>query len=123
MHQLSWIKCDGNTWCPLLTLNLAHSHFNGLDGIYIIWHGGPAPQTVYVGQGNIKDRLSAHRVDPRILKYSTSGLFTTWADVDTQSQDGVERYLADRLGPLEGAHHPVAPPIAVVTPIPVTLPW
>ena len=116
MHQLNWIKCDGNTWCPLLTLNLAHSHFNGLDGVYIIWHGGPTPRTVYVGQGNIKDRLSAHRVDPQILKYSTFGLFTTWANVDTQSQDGVERYLADSLSPLEGTHHPVA------LPIPVTLP-
>ena len=117
MHQLNWIKCEGNAWCSLLTLNLAHLHFHGLEGVYVIWHGGPTPRTVYVGQGHISGRLAAHRGEQAILQYSIHGLFATWAAVDVLWRDGAERYLADRLAPLVGVAHPQ------VVPIPVNFPW
>lgn len=117
MHRLNWTKCEGQAWCPFLTVNLAHSHFNGLGGVYVIWHGGTNPKTVYVGQGDIKARLTEHRKAPLILQYSASGLFVTWARVDHQYRSGIERYLADRLTPLEGANHPH------VAPLSVNLPW
>jgi hypothetical protein len=115
--SLNWGKCEGNVWCSFSSLNLAHPNFHGLEGVYIIWHGGPNPWTVYVGQGNVKDRLTAHRGDQQILQYSPHGLFATWAAVDRNSRSGIERYLADTLNPRVGHSHPH------VVPVPVTLPW
>jgi hypothetical protein len=28
---LVWVRCEGNAWCPLLTVNLNHAHFNSLE--------------------------------------------------------------------------------------------
>jgi len=116
-QNLIWNKCEGDAWCPFLTVNLQHPFFKNLEGVYIIWHGGQAPATVYVGAGNIAERLAAHRQDSRILQYSSLGLFVTWAAVIAPFRDGVERYLADKLLPKEGSAHPN------VTPISTNLPW
>ncbi|MCG2760167.1 MAG: hypothetical protein L6407_03000 [Candidatus Delongbacteria bacterium] len=115
--NLNWIKCDGSQWCNFFTLNLNHEHFNGLQGVYIIWHGGQKPLTVYVGKGEIKNRILLHRQNPNILKYSHLGLFVTWAFVDSPYQEGVERYLANNLNPLECERSPE------VVPIQVNFPW
>lgn len=117
MYWLNWTKCEGQSWCPFLTVNLAHSHFNGLEGVYVIWHGGTNPKTVYVGQGSIRDRLTSHRKEPTILQYSSLGLFVTWAKVDFQYRSGIEKYLADILMPLQGVRHPQGGAV------PVNLPW
>lgn len=117
---LQWNKCQGNAglvWCQFLTVNLEHAHFSGLEGVYIIWHGGQSPWTVYVGQGKIADRLRAHREESAILKYSPHGLFVTWARVNPLQRSGVERFLAERLEPRVGSNYPNVPPIAV------NLPW
>ena len=113
--QLTWIKCAGNVWCSFDHLNLANVI---IDGVYVIWHGGKFSHTVYVGQGNVADRISDHRNDWKITRHrSKGGLFVTWADVSIFQRDGVERYLANELSPLEGDHHPQAIPLAV------NLPW
>lgn len=114
---LNWIKCEGQRWCNLLTVNLDHQHFWGLEGVYVIWHGGPQPWTVYVGQGVIKDRLAAHRQEREILQYIALGLFVTWAGVPSYTRDGVEVYLAQQLRPKVGKQYPQA------TPISANLPW
>lgn len=111
--NLRWTKCEGDKWCPFTSLNLTHEHFDGLKGVYIIWHGGQQPATVYVGQGNIADRIRDHRKDSNILQYLSYGLFVTWAQVGDSSLDGVERFLADTLIPKEGSLHPSVSPIAV----------
>src|SRR2546425_7002427 len=117
-HTLTWNRCDGNQWCPFLTVNLQHPHFHNLVGAYIIWHGGQNLWTVYVGQGDIANRLAAHRSDAHILQYSSLGLFVTWASVATQPvRDGIERYLAEQLQPRVGQAYPNVPPIGV------NLPW
>jgi len=116
MHVI-WNKCTGDSWCSLLNVNLAHAHFEGLEGVYIIWHAGQRPATVYIGQGVIRDRIQAHRSEDAVLAYSAHGLFVTWARVDRASLDGVERFLADTLNPKVGTHRPQAVPIAV------NLPW
>ena len=103
---LSWIKCSGEVWCDLVNLNLNHEHFANMEGVYIIWHGGPNPATVRVGQGILKDRLSEHRQDPAILAYKNHRLFVTWASVATSYRDGIERYLAEKLNPKVGARFP-----------------
>ena len=111
--NLNWTKCEGDQWCTLLNLNLNHSHFTNLKGVYIIWHGGQHPATVYVGRGIISDRLATHRQDAKILQYSYYGLFVTWARVDAFSQEGVERFLAEHLKPKIGQQYPHVLPIAV----------
>lgn len=116
MH-LDWIKCEGDKWCPFQTVNLTHSHFTDLGGVYIIWHGGQNPSTIYVGQGQIASRLQAHRSEPSLFQYSSLGLFVTWAKVDSWSQDGVELFLGQILKPKESGNFPQT------TPISVNLPW
>jgi hypothetical protein len=67
--RAQWMKCGNepeSKWCNLLALNLEHKHFNDLEGVYIIWHGGKGEieaATVRVGQGIIRDRLTEHRKD------------------------------------------------------------
>lgn len=115
--NVNWIKCQGDKWCPFLTLNLDHAHFTNLSGVYVIWHGGSNPGTVYVGRGDIAQRIRSHRSSDDILKFSHLGLFVTWAQVAPSSQEGVERYLADYLKPKVGTFHPS------VLPTQVNFPW
>jgi len=44
---LNWIKCGGDQWCDFFNLNLNHSHFDNIEGVYIIWHGAPRAAVVY----------------------------------------------------------------------------
>jgi hypothetical protein len=111
--QLAWQQCQGNVWGPFLTVDLAHAHFNSMEGVYVIWEGNG--RVIRVGQGKVKDRLAAHRRDQAITAYNN--LYTTWAPVISQYRDGVERYLANVLKPLVGDAFPNAQPIAV------NLPW
>ena len=116
--SLSWIKCQGDVWCKLNLVSLQHEHFNNRGGIYVIWHGGENPATVYVGQTeDLRTRLRAHRNDEQIQKYDSHGLYVTWASVDPEYLAGVERYLGERLRPKVGENLPDVPPIAA------QLPW
>lgn len=111
---LSWVKCTGDVWCSLRRLNL--DTVTG-HGVYVIWHGGPSPHVVYVGQGDVAARLADHRHNPLIMRHEQKGtLFVTWAAVLAAHCDGIERYLADRFSPLEGDYRPAAAPIAVNSP-------
>jgi hypothetical protein len=118
---LTWIKCQNEVWCKLNTVNLSHAHFDNMYGVYVIWHGGPKAATVYVGQGNIRERLTQHRTNPSIKEFDSLGLYVTWAAVARPSCDGVEVYLAQQLKPKVGSSYPEAAPIPV--PIPVNFPW
>ena len=115
---LKWIQCQGDVWCKLSTVKLQHEHFDNLHGVYIIWHGGNNAATVYVGKGNIRERLTQHRSNPSIQNYEQLGpLYVTWAAVPNNLCDGVERFLIDTL------HPKVNEQIPIVTPIPVNKPW
>lgn len=115
--NLSWYKCEGDVWCPLDSVNLEHELFEDLEGVYVIWHGGDSPETVRVGQGNIAERLAAHRQDQEVQAYADQTLYVTWASVPPVLQDGVEVFLGSRLNPLVGERFPN------VAPISVNLPW
>jgi hypothetical protein len=116
MKYPTWIKSLANDW--LVFEQFGNLHEVNSVGVYIIWHPGQPSRVVYVGQGNIRDRLTAHRSDPRILAYRAYGpLRVTWAALPAADLDGVECYLADQLVPLVGERHPVC------VPIPVKLPW
>lgn len=115
--QLKWIKCQGDVWCHLNTVNLQHQHFDDMDGVYVIWHGGENAATVKVGQGNIRSRLQSHRNDPVIQKFSNLGLFVSWAKVSSYQKDGVEKYLGIHLNPIVAERFPD------INPIEVNYPW
>lgn len=106
--QVQWIKCQGDNWCSFENLNLS-----GVTaaGIYVIWKSGSDNKMVYVGQGDVADRVADHRREPAITRHGP--MLVTWASVSQQYRDGIERYLADRYSPLEGDYHPDATPIAV----------
>lgn len=113
--NLDWVKCEGNTWCSLERLKL--ESIGNTAGVYIIWHGGEIPRCVRVGQGDIKDRLSEHRNNPKITQYRSEGeLFVTWAAVPASQHDGVEAYLAKACDPIVGERFPERTPIAVILP-------
>ena len=111
--QAAWQKCQGDVWGAFMDVDLSHSHFDNMEGVYIIWQAnGPV---VRVGQGIIRDRITAHRNDKAITAYNS--LHVTWAPVSASYRDGVERYLADTLNPKVGDSFPD------VNPIQVSLPW
>jgi hypothetical protein len=111
MAPLTWKKCTGGVWCSLLNLDLSTVTEHG---VYVIWHGGASPRVVYVGQGDVADRVGKHRRDSTITQHARNGpLVVTWASVLASQRDGVERHLADRYSPLEGEQHPLSVPIAV----------
>ena len=114
--NLQWVKCglDGENWCPFRTVQLEAV---SAEGVYVIWHSGPSPNVIYVGQGNIVERIRLHRQDPAILAYEGHGnLLVTWAEVYGHLRDGVERFLANTYSPLVGSKHPDAYPIEVNLP-------
>lgn len=113
---LRWMKCVGNVWCKLNAVNLDHRHFDGMEGVYVIWHGGSESSVVYVGQGVIRDRIREHRSDERIQQYADLDLYVTWARVEPAERSGVEAYLAGQWKPKVGAAHPSAPPIEANSP-------
>lgn len=110
---LVWKKCRGDVWCPFATVDLTHEHFRDMEGVYVIWHGSPNPKTVYVGKGNIADRIRKHRTEAKITQHLTKRLFVTWAKVAASAQDGVESYLIKALQPLENEIVPDAQPTRV----------
>lgn len=121
--SVTWVKCSAGTdalvWCSLDLVDL--KSISEQQGVYIIWHGGPQAHTLRVGQafnGNIADRIGAHRHDSAVAAYRSKGLYVTWAEIRNQwVLNGVERYLASVLAPLVGSDYPD------VTPISVNLPW
>lgn len=112
---LNWVKCDqGLAWCSFFGVDLSNVT---VSGVYIIWRLGAYPAFVRVGQGNIAQRIAAHRNDPVVAVSGLwSPMFVTWAEVPWYLQDGVEAYLAEVCSPLVGERFPN------VTPIPVMLP-
>lgn len=114
--QVVWEKCNPDDhWCSLENLDL--DTVGDVSGVYIIWHEGDPGRVVRIGQGKIKDRLSAHRNDKEILAYNKKGkLRVTWASVPSGQRDGVESYLAATWPPLVGGTFPDVEPIAVNSP-------
>ena len=116
MLELTWIKCgnDGTEWCDFWSVDLQNVTAHG---VYVIWRGGLAPRVVRVGQGEIAARITAHRSDEAIRTHiGTAPTSVTWASVSVGFRNGVERYLADRYGPLVGEAFPAAAPIQVNLP-------
>ncbi|TVK90676.1 hypothetical protein AYI83_21490 [Shewanella algae] len=113
MLNVTWGTCgDDGHWCSFINLNLNSEGFKDKKGVYIIWSG---ETVVRVGSGIIKNRIADHRDNRDITKYPD--LKVTWAKVNANQMEGVEKYLADTLSPVVGERFPER------TPIEVNLPW
>ena len=113
MRTLSWVKTSDNTWCDFEKVSLEKLNERG---VYLIWEAGAVPKWVRVGQGDIKECILAHRNDAEILKYSSTRLLVTWAEVPAEEIEGVEAYLVDKCSPLVGESFPDRVPIPVNMP-------
>jgi hypothetical protein len=118
MITLQWVSPGGDQWFRLETVDLTNVM---TSGVYVIWHDGTPGRVVRLGQGDIAERLTAHRNDPEIVACSRAGtLRVTWAYAPANQRDGIERYLADQLKPLfeddGGQSLPMAVPMAVNSP-------
>ena len=112
--NVTWVK-QGYHWFNLL--EIAWSDVKGEEGVYVIWNPAHLPRAVYVGQGNLDDRLYKHKNDSKVLAYARDGvLYVTWAKTLERYQDGVERFLADNFRPLVGKDWPNVPGIVVNLP-------
>ena len=116
--KVAWVKCTGSVWCQLSTVNMAS--ISG-KGVYLIWHvpgDGDRNPALYVGQGDIQERVSYHKTNPELDPWRPEGaIYVTWTMLPNKAdRNGVERYLADRFNPLVGSHHPDVLPIEVNVP-------
>ncbi len=114
--NLVWNRCQDGDWCPLMDLNLNHSHFDDMEWVYIIRHWWNNPKVVRVGQWIIKNRLAEHRTNTQITKYQNLGLFVTRARVAAEYRDWVEKYLADLYDPIVWERFPDRQSISVNSP-------
>jgi hypothetical protein len=116
---VDWIKNSNNgQYFDFLKLNLDAPYFLNKTGVYVIWYVTPTGgKAIYVGQGNIGERLKAHRNNWKITQYSRYGqLKVTWALVEGEYLDNIEAGLYRDYAPLEVERVPSALPISV-TPI------
>jgi hypothetical protein len=101
-----WSRGDRGSWCRLAEVELEHESFDGMEGVYVIWHDSGNPVVLRVGEGPIQNRLTRERGDQRLLAYGLAGLFVTWAPVNSIHRADVARYLAYTLAPALGEHYP-----------------
>lgn len=116
---VNWVKNQNNgQYFDFLKLDLSSSYFIGKVGVYVIWYVTPTGgKAIYIGQGNIGERLKNHRENWRITQYSRNGqLKVTWAIISQEYLDRVESGLFKDYAPLEVERTPEADPIPV-TPI------
>lgn len=111
--ELVWIKYANGQWCGLEDLNMADTHFDNLKGVYIIWSNSSG-NVIRIGSGVIKDRISDHRNNADILEHSD--LYVTWAKVNANQMQNVEKYLSEVLFPEVGERFPDKTPIEVNLP-------
>ncbi len=112
-----WCQGQGGAWCTLSEVELAHASFDGVDGVYIIWHCDQQSMTLRVGQGPIRERLAEERKSRRLLAYGLDRLAVTWAPVNLLHREAVASYLSTTLKPKFGESYPGKEQIQV------NLPW
>lgn len=114
--NLAWIHCTGKEWCRLTDVDL--SQLNPLiRGVYLIWQ--TSGRVVYVGSGNIRDRLENHRIATDILVHADESgiLLVTWARVVHEAYiEPIERYLTAMFNPIVSGNHTKGQQITVNPP-------
>jgi hypothetical protein len=112
-----WSQDQGGAWCTLSEVELDHRSFDGVEGVYVIWHGERDRVILRVGQGSIRERLAEERKSARLIAYGFDRLAVTWARVNPLHREAVASYLATTLKPKFGESYPGEEKIQV------NLPW
>ena len=94
--SVKWAKYKKQGWCKLNTLNMEQVK---ASGNYIIWEPRNKNNVIRVGHGHIANELQALRNNSLMAKFSDD-LLVTWASVQEQYRDGVERYLYEQYSPI-----------------------
>ena len=130
MLNVAWSKRDPRRWHPFGVfggLDLGDRQFDHLNGVYCIFSTStrfvpnarppvlPIHRTIFVGKGNIRECIKAHRTERSIKRHGPQSV--TWAHVSEAQQAGVVAYLMDKLFPLEGERN------SETKRIPVNLPY
>ena len=114
--SLYWNRCRGDAWGELFAVDLDDPHFEGLEGVYMVWVGGAQPAAICVGSGGIREKLKERRGDPAIAALKGKSLLVSWAKLDPVTRPGVERWLIESLRPKIAQAAPPAPPVSVNLP-------
>ena len=109
---LTWYVRNNNIIYPL-NIDLTNQRFDNLEGIYVIWYETRLGyfQAVYVGQGEIRNRLYSHRIGNISERHASEHLYVIWAKESSskETREGIEQYLHDLLNPLESKPQNVTP--------------
>jgi type II secretory ATPase GspE/PulE/Tfp pilus assembly ATPase PilB-like protein len=97
--NLYWNRCKTEVWGDLFTVDLANSHFDGLEGVFATWSGGASPAPLAVGHGNIREELEKLRFDSAMEQFRSIGVFVTWARANPALIEGIDCFLAQALQP------------------------
>jgi hypothetical protein len=93
---VTWAKYKKQGWCKLNTLNLEQVK---ASGNYIIWKPQKKNNVIRIGHGNIADGLQTLR-NKSLIARNGEDLLVTWASIQEQYRDGVERYLYEQYSPI-----------------------
>ncbi|MDX6770312.1 MAG: GspE/PulE family protein [Elusimicrobiota bacterium] len=113
---LYWNRCQGDAWGEFYSVDLDDKHFDGLEGVFVVWQGGAPPVPVCVGSGALREVMKERRVSPEVQPFRDKTLYVSWAKVEKVARPGVERYLYDALKPRVGNGGPQATPVEVNLP-------
>lgn len=115
---VEWQKCRRGGWCCLSELDLAHSHFEDMSGVYVIWYEDESPLCLRVGRGFIRNCLIQELHDEDILVHrQKQELFVTWARVGSMFREGVTKYIGEAL------NQKLSSTVSNAEPIEVNFPW
>jgi type II secretory ATPase GspE/PulE/Tfp pilus assembly ATPase PilB-like protein len=114
--KVHWNRAQGGAWAEFFALNLDDPHFEGLEGVYVVWRGGAQPAAIAVGEGPLRESMKTRRAEPAMAAHRGSTLFVTWARVEKPARPGVTRYLLDALKPQLPSQAPGAPAVEVNLP-------
>ena len=122
IRVVRWADYFGTEWWRLRWVS-SKAVGSRVMGVYIVWLpacGERLGRVLYVGQGQILDRLQWHRrQDSAVVAAAAEGardLLVTWAEVKPKDLNGVERYVAMVFRPTVGKEWPDAFPIKVNLP-------
>lgn len=99
--EVAWSKNADGKFRRLNLVNVSSERLDGIQGIFIVWHGGVKPGWVYVG---LSDDLASDLQDAKhsqdIMEYnSRGGLYVTWQTFPDSMAGSVFAFLSDVLQP------------------------
>ena len=98
---IPWSKNNAGKFRRLPFLDVKQENLAGIDGVYIVWHGGTKPGWVYVGMtDDLETDLRDIKQNKNIMAFDArGGLFVTWQTFAPQQMNGIFAFLHSVLQP------------------------